>query len=52
MDKHLQVIDFHDYLHGFLKRRDTWTATIENEAKLAQQLALLEQEYVRATLID
>jgi len=40
MDRRLQVIDFHNCLHGFLKGRGTGTVTVE--AKLAQQLAFLE----------
>ena len=34
MDQRLEVIDFHDCLHGFLKGRGTGTAAME--AKLAQ----------------
>ena len=41
MDKRLQVISFHDFLHGFLSKRGTGTAT--TETKLAQQLVYLEQ---------
>ena len=40
MDQRLEVIQFHDSLHGFMKGRGTGTATLE--AKLAQQLAFLE----------
>ena len=42
MDGRMEAINFHDCLHGFLKGRGTGTATIE--AKLAQQLAFIEQE--------
>jgi len=44
MDRKLQVIGFHDCLHSFLKG-----ATIE--AKLAQQLAFLEQETLHSVFI-
>ena len=50
MDRRLQVIDFHDCLHGFLKGRGTGTATVE--AKLAQQLAFLEQEALHSVLFN
>ena len=50
MDKRLQVVEFHDYMHGFLKGRGTGTATVE--AKLAQQLAFREQEALFETFID
>ena len=50
MDKRLQAIEFHDCLHGFLVGRGTVTATIE--AKLAQQLAYLEQEAMFGIFID
>ena len=42
MDKCMDVIEFHDCLHGFLKGWGTGTAMLD--AKLAQQLAYLEQE--------
>ena len=42
MDRRIQVIDFHDSLHGFLSKRGTGTITVE--AKLAQQLVYLEQQ--------
>ena len=41
MDKRLNAIDLHESLHGCRDRRGTGTAVIE--AKLAQQLAHLEQ---------
>ena len=50
IDSRLQVITFHDCLHGFLKGRGTGTATME--AKLAQQHAYLEQEALYSTFID
>jgi hypothetical protein len=50
MDGRLEVINFHDCLHGFLKGRGTGTATVE--AKLAQQLAYIEQEPLYQTFID
>jgi hypothetical protein len=50
MDGRMEAIDFHDCLHGFLKGRCTGTATIE--AKLAQQLASIEQEALYSTFID
>ena len=50
MDRWLQVVQFHDCLHGFLKGRGTGTATLE--AKLAQQLAYLEQEALYRIFID
>ena len=50
MVQSLQVVQFHDCLHGFLKGRGTGTATIE--AKLAQQLAYLEQQPFYEVFID
>ena len=50
MDQRLEAIEFHDCLHGFLKGRGTGTAGLE--AKLAQQLAYLEQEALFETFID
>ena len=50
MDWRLQNIEFHDCLHGFLKGRGTGTATAE--AKLAQQLAFLEQEALHSVFVD
>jgi len=40
----------HDCLHGFLKGRGTGTATMK--AKLAQQLAFIEQEALYSTVVD
>eukprot|EP00957_Ditylum_brightwellii_P158889 12093728-Ditylum_brightwellii.AAC.1 len=42
MDGRLEVVKFHDCLHGFCTGRGTGTAIIE--AKLAQQLAYIEQQ--------
>ena len=50
MDRQLQVVKFHDCLHSFLSERGTGTAT--TEAKLAQQLAYLEQEALYGVFID
>ena len=50
MDKRLQVIEFHDCLHGFLTGRGTGTATLH--VKLAQQLAYIEQEPLFRVFID
>ena len=50
MDQRLEVIDFHDCLHGFLKGRGMGTAA--TKAKLAQQLAYLKQEALYETFID
>ena len=50
MDGRMEAIDFHDCLHGFLKGRGTGTATIE--AKLVQQLAVIEQEALHSTFVD
>ena len=50
MDQRLQVINFHDSLHGFLSGRGTGTATIE--VKLAQQLAYLEQQPLFGIFVD
>ena len=44
------MIDFHDCLYSFLKGRGTGTATVK--AKLAQQLAFLEQEALHSVFID
>ena len=41
MDRRLNAILFHDCLHGYMAKRGTGTATVD--AKLAQQLAYLEQ---------
>ena len=50
MDRRLQVTEFHDCLHGFLKGRGCGTATIE--ANIAQELAYLEEVALYATFID
>ena len=50
MGHRLQIIEFHDCLHGFLEGRGFRTATIE--AKLAQQMLYLEQEAIHTTSID
>ena len=50
MDQRLEVIEFHDCLHRFIKGRGTGTAAME--AKLAQQLAYIEQEALYETFID
>ena len=50
MDRRLQVVEFHDSLHGFLKGCGCGTATME--AKLAQQLANVEQEAFYSVFID
>jgi hypothetical protein len=46
----MAAIDFHPCLHGGLPKRGTGTATIE--AKLAQQLAWMEQEPVYQVFVD
>ena len=46
----MQVIEFHDCLHGFLTGRGTGTAMIE--VKLAQQLAYLNQTPLYGIFID
>ena len=50
MDRRLQVVEFHDCLHGFLKGRGMGTATME--AKLAQQLAFRRQKALYGVFID
>ena len=50
MDNRLQVVDFHDCLRGFVKRRGCGTAGIE--AKLIQQLAALKQTPLYVIFID
>ena len=50
MDDRLNVIEFHDCLHGFLAGKGTGTATIE--AKLSQQLAFIEQQPLYGVYID
>ena len=50
MDQRLNIIELHDSLHGFRAERGTGTATIE--AKLAQQLACLEQQPFYGVFLD
>ncbi|KAL7545958.1 hypothetical protein ACHAWF_009309, partial [Thalassiosira exigua] len=50
MDTRLEVIELHDCLHGYRTKRGTGTATVE--AKLAAQLAYLEQKPFFAIFID
>ena len=50
MDGRLNIIELHDCLHGFRSGRGTGTATLE--AKLAQQLAYVEQEPLFGVYID
>ena len=50
MDAGLDILEFHDCLHGFVKSRGTGTATIE--VKLAQQLAWFEQELLYGVFLD
>ena len=50
MDRRLNIVELHDSLHGFRAGRGCGTATIE--AKLAQQLAFLEQEPFYGVFID
>ena len=50
MDKCLQVIAFHDSLHGFFLNRGTGTATMK--AKLVQQPVYLEQQALYIVFID
>ena len=50
VDRRLQVIDFHDALHGSVHRRGTSTAIIE--AKLAQQYFHREQTPLYGIFID
>ena len=50
MDVRLGVIEFHPFLHGFVKGRGCGTAGIE--AKLAQQLAYLRQTPLYGIFID
>jgi hypothetical protein len=46
----MAIIEFHPSLHGKLPKRGTGTATIE--AKLAQQLAWMEQEPLYQVFVD
>ena len=50
MDKRLGVVVLHDCLHGYLPKKGTGTAIME--AKLAQQLACLEQVPLYGIFID
>ncbi|KAL7543923.1 hypothetical protein ACHAWF_007483, partial [Thalassiosira exigua] len=50
IDTRLGVIELHDCLHGYRNKRGTGTATVE--AKLAAQLAYLEQQPFFAIFID
>ena len=50
VDNRLQVIEFHDCLHGFVKGRGCGTAGLE--AKLVQQLTYLEQHPLFVIFID
>ena len=50
MDQRLKAIDFHDCLHRSLKGRGMGTVGLE--AKLAQQLAYIEQDALYSTFID
>ena len=49
-EKRLQIISFHDSLHGFLSKQGVGTTTMET--KLAQQLAYLEQKALYMVFID
>ena len=46
----LKVLDYHDYLHGFLAGRDAETPA--TEVKLVQQLAYIEQVPLYGVFID
>ena len=50
MDRRLDVVEFHDCLHGFRAKRGTGTAIAE--AKLAQQLAHIEQQPWYVVFLD
>ena len=50
MDVRLGIIEFHPFMHGFVKGRGCGTAGIE--AKLAQQLAYLRQTPLYGIFID
>jgi hypothetical protein len=50
MVRRMGTIDFHPCLHGGMPKRGTGTATIE--AKLAQQLAWVEQEPLYQVFVD
>ena len=46
----MKAISFHDFLHGFVEKRGTGTATLE--AKLAHQLAARDQEPLYEVFLD
>lgn len=50
MDRRLNIVKFHDCLHGFVKKRGCNTAGLE--AKLAQQLAYIRQDPLYGIFID
>ncbi|KAL7550925.1 hypothetical protein ACHAWF_014991, partial [Thalassiosira exigua] len=50
MDRRLNCLELHDCLHGYRAKRGTGTAILE--AKLAQQLAWLEQHPLYGIFID
>jgi hypothetical protein len=50
MVRRMGAIDFHPCLHGGMPKRGTGTATIQ--AKLAQQLAWVEQEPLYQIFVD
>ncbi|KAL7530161.1 hypothetical protein ACHAWF_003272, partial [Thalassiosira exigua] len=50
IDRQLNVIEFHDCLNSYLPKRGTGTATME--AKLAIQLARLEQHLLYGIFVD
>ena len=50
MDTRLNVIKFHECLHGFVKKKGCGTAVLE--AKLAQQLAYLRQTPLNTIFLD
>ena len=50
MDTRLNVIKFHDCLHGFVKKRGCGTATLE--AKLVQQLCFIRQTPLFTEFLD
>ena len=50
MEQRLQVIEFHNCLHGFLSGRGTGTST--TEVKPVQQLAYLEQQPLFGIFVD
>ena len=50
MDNRLEVLDYHDCLHGFLAGRGTGTAT--TEVKLAKKLAYIDQVLLYGVFIN